>query len=191
MPRRSDASEPAVEDAPVSEAGGKGRATPTRREREAANHRPLIPSDRKEAARQARARTTQSRERARVGLAAGEERYLPAKDRGPQRRFVRDYVDARFSAGEVVIPLTVLFLFFSLTPIPAVTQWGIIVLWVLLGIAALDCVVLGFTVTRRVGAKFGEGNVERGLKWYAAMRALQFRRLRLPKPQVKRGQWPS
>ena len=30
-----------------------------------------------------------------------------------------------------------------------------------------------------------------GLRWYAAMRALQLRPLRLPKPQVKRGQFPN
>ncbi|MCU1443346.1 MAG: Membrane protein, partial [Cryobacterium sp.] len=29
------------------------------------------------------------------------------------------------------------------------------------------------------------------VRWYAAMRALQLRVMRLPKPQVKRGQFPS
>jgi hypothetical protein len=46
-------------------------------------------------------------------------------------------------------------------------------------------------VVRRVGAKFGASKVERGLRWYAAMRALQLRMIRLPKPQVKRGQYPK
>ena len=44
--------------------------------------------------------------------------------------------------------------------------------------------------TRKLAAKFGEDKVER-VRWYAAMRALQLRPLRLPKPQVKRGQYPS
>jgi len=37
--------------------------------------------------------------------------------------------------------------------------------------------------------KFGE--VERGTVWYGSMRSLQFRRLRLPKPLVKRGEYPA
>ena len=52
-------------------------------------------------------------------------------------------------------------------------------------------IVLGFLVTRKIGEKFGKSKVERGLKWYAAMRALQLRVMRLPKPQVKRGHYPS
>ena len=32
----------------------------------------------------------------REALANGDERYLPARDKGPVRRFVRDYVDSRF-----------------------------------------------------------------------------------------------
>jgi len=44
---------------------------------------------------------------------------------------------------------------------------------------------------RRIDAKFGEGSTERGLRWYAAMRSLQMRQLRLPKPQVKRREFPS
>ncbi|MDP4633398.1 MAG: DUF3043 domain-containing protein, partial [Pontimonas sp.] len=40
-------------------------------------------------------------------------------------------------------------------------------------------------------AKYGEEKVENGVRWYAAMRALQMRGLRLPKAQVKRGEKPS
>jgi hypothetical protein len=32
--------------------------------------------------------------------------------------------------------------------------------------------------------------VEKGLGWYGAMRIIQMRFMRLPKPQVKRGQHP-
>jgi hypothetical protein len=50
--------------------------------------------------------------------------------------------------------------------------------------------VLGFVIRKRLAQKFGADRIERGVKLYAAMRALQFRRLRLPKPQVRRGQYP-
>ena len=83
-----------------SVSGGKGRPTPTRKEREAANLRPLVGSDRRAAGKESRAKMAEAREKARIGMAAGEEKFLPARDKGPQRRFIRDYVDARFSVGD-------------------------------------------------------------------------------------------
>jgi hypothetical protein len=171
-------------------AAGKGRATPTRKEREALNKRPLVPGDRKEAARAARAKTAESREKARLGLAAGEERYLPARDRGVQKRFVRDFVDSRFNIGEFLIP--VMFLVIILTLFPAVVQvYAMLLLWVFFAIAVLDAIWLGMQVKRKLADKYGADYVERGVRWYAAMRAFQLRVLRLPKPQVKRGQRPA
>ena len=46
-------------------------------------------------------------------------------------------------------------------------------------------------VKRSAKAKFGDDKIEKGLGWYAAMRIVQMRFLRLPKPQVKRGQRPA
>ena len=169
---------------------GKGAPTPTRAEREAARKRPLVPNDRKEAARQARQQAAESRERARVGMAAGDERYLPMRDRGPQKKYVRDYVDARFSIGEVLIP--VMFLVIILTFIPGyeVQTIGIFALWGFFLVSVVDVVILGVVLRRKLAAKFGAEKVEK-VRWYAAMRALQLRPLRLPKPMVKRGQYPA
>jgi hypothetical protein len=72
---------------------GKGRATPTRAEREAAKRRPLV-ANTKEARAAAKADLQARRERARIGMENGEDKYLPTGVRGPQRRWVRDYVDA-------------------------------------------------------------------------------------------------
>lgn len=168
---------------------GKGHATPTRREREAANMRPLVSNDRKAANKDARAKMAQSREKARIGLANGDERYLPQRDRGPQRKFVRDYVDARFSAGEALIPL--MFIVILTTFVPALGTYSYLALWAFFLIAVIDSVILGTLVKKKLGAKFGEGAVQGGTRWYAAMRALQLRPMRLPKPQVKRWEWPS
>lgn len=169
---------------------GKGAPTPTRREQEAARKRPLVPEDRKEAARMARAKTAEAREKARVGMAAGDDRYLTARDRGPQRRYVRDYVDARFSIGEYLIPVMLLVIVLSFLP-GYFQVYGLLALWAFFAIAVIDCFVLGLLVRKRLREKFGESKVERGVRWYAAMRALQLRVMRLPKPQVKRGQFPS
>jgi hypothetical protein len=183
-----DTSETATPEPEVSGAS-KGHATPTRKEREAANKRPLVPNDRKEAARQSRAKQAEYREKARVGMASGDDRYLTVRDKGPQRRYVRDYVDARFSAGEVLIPVMLLVIIVSF--IPSVQAFGLIALWIFFLIAVIDAIVLGQMVTKKIRDKFGADKVERGLRWYAAMRAMQLRVIRLPKPQVKRGQYPS
>ncbi len=187
------ANQPVAETAEETAAriAGKGAPTPTRREQEAARKRPLVPDDRKEAARQARQKTAEARERARVGMAAGDDKYLTARDRGPQRRFVRDYVDARFNIGEFMIPVMLLVIVLTFFPQRDVQTYGIIALWAFFVIAVLDCFFLGYLVRKGLAAKFGTSKVEKGVRWYAAMRALQLRVIRLPKPQVKRGQYPS
>ena len=149
-----------------------------------------MPNDRKEAAKQARSKQAEARERARVGMALGEDKYLPARDRGPQKKFVRDYVDARFSIGEVLIPVMFAVIVLTLIPSAQIQYIGILALWAFFLVAVVDVVILGFVLTRKVKEKFGEDKAEK-VRWYAAMRALQLRPLRLPKPQVKRRQYPS
>jgi hypothetical protein len=75
-------------------------------------------------------------------------------------------------------------------PIELVTIIGFFAIWGFFLLAIIDCVILGFTLNRKLAAKFGEGRVEK-VRWYAAMRALQLRPMRLPKPQVKRGEFPA
>ena len=169
---------------------GKGQATPSRRQQEALNRRPLVPDDRKLAAKQARSKAAEARERARVGMAAGNEKYLPVRDRGVQKRFVRDFVDARFNVGEFMIPVMFLVILLSVFPDASVQTYGFLALWAFVIVSVVDCVILGFLVTRRLKVKFGVEKADR-VRWYAAMRALQLRVLRLPKPQVKRGRYPA
>lgn len=174
--------------APEPTPAGKGHRTPTRKEREAAQRRPLVQKDRKLAAQQSRQAQTAEREKARVGMARGDERYLPMRDKGPQKRFVRDFVDARFSVGEILMPVLVLVILTWL--VPQIADYAFLGFWVVVLFVVADTVVLGFQVTRRLAAKFGKDKVER-VRWYAAMRAIQMRFLRLPKPQVKRGEYPA
>lgn len=181
--------EPTPEVEPESTPAKKGHATPTRKEQEAARRRPLVPKDRRLAARQNRATMNVEREKARVGMAAGEERYLPIRDKGPQKRYTRDYVDARFSAGEILMPVLVLVILTWF--VPAIADYAFLAFWAVFLFVVIDCVLLGFQVRKKLAAKYGAGKVERGLRWYAAMRAIQMRFLRLPKPQVKRGEYPA
>ena len=184
-----------TEEAPAPEIAndpslGKGRPTPTRREKEAARKRPLVSNDRAEARRQARASLQADRERARIGMANGEEKYLPVRDRGAQKRYVRDYIDARYSVGEILIPLMLGVIVLTFFPSVAVQTFGLFVIWGFAALAVIDGFVVGLIIKRKLAAKFGEDKVERGVRWYAAMRSLQLRVMRMPKPQVKRRAYP-
>lgn len=185
-----NAADPDEQGADGSAPVGKGRPTPSRKQAEAANARPIVGSKDKSVVKEQRRQQASQRERARIGMMEGDERYLGPRDRGPQRRFVRDYVDARWSIGELLIPMMLVVL--VMTFIPGIMQViSLIVIWAFVGLAIIDAVLLGVRLKRLLGQKFGEDRVQSGFRWYAAMRAFQFRPLRVPKPQVKRGQRPS
>lgn len=171
-------------------AAGKGRPTPTRAEREAANRRPLVP-DTKEERKRAKAQLRERQDRARVGMANGEERYLPQRDRGPQRRWVRDYTDAGWHLGEAVMPALILVLVITMFLPYDFQFYGMLGLWVFVLFVIGDMIILAQLVKRKAGAKFGQDRLEKRLGWYAAMRSVQMRFMRLPKPQVRRGQFPE
>ena len=166
---------------------GKGHPTPRRKDREAELKRPLVSNNRKEA----RARLTKERERARLGLANGEERFLPLRDKGPQKKWVRDYVDARWNFGEFLIPIMFAVSIATFLPSLAAQFIAIVVLWAFFLVTIIDAFIVGAGVRKGLRAKYGEDKVQNGVRWYAAMRALQMRGLRLPKAQVKRGEKPS
>ncbi|MET0736051.1 MAG: DUF3043 domain-containing protein [Microbacterium sp.] len=170
-------------------ASGKGRATPTRAEQEAARKRPLVP-DTKEAKARAKADLAVQREKARVGMAAGDDKYLTARDKGPQRKWVRDYVDAGWHLGEAVMPAMVIVIVATFVPVLGIQYWAFVALWIFIFFVVGDMVLTSIKVKRAARAKWGE-KTEKGLGWYAAMRTIQMRFLRLPKPVVKRGQHPD
>jgi hypothetical protein len=181
--------EPAAEDATDDVTNsGKGRPTPTRAEQEAARKRPLVP-DTKEARQRQKADMATQRERARIGMAAGEDKYLPVRDKGPQRRFVRDYIDAGWHLGELIMPLMILVIVTMVVQITEIQLISMLILWIFVLLVIIDMVVTSLRVKRAAGRKFGSKR-ERGLGWYGAMRTIQMRWMRLPKPQVKRGQYP-
>ena len=176
----------------IDPAAGKGRPTPSRKEAEAANQRPLVAGRGDKAATKAqRDRQREARERARVGMMQGDERFLTPRDKGPQRRYVRDFVDARTTIGEFLIPMMGIVLVLTFIPDRTVQVLSVFVIWGFLVIAVLDAVFLGMQLKKRLTNKFGEENVQPGYRWYAAMRGMQMRVLRMPKPMVKRGKFPA
>ncbi|MEY2673497.1 MAG: hypothetical protein RLZZ514_62 [Actinomycetota bacterium] len=176
----SDSSQPTA-------SNGKGRPTPSRKEREAARKKPLIGDRSKEAKKAARAQLAAKRAEAREGMLNGEERYLTARDRGPQKKLARDMVDSRFTVGELLLPVVFVAVILNTVNNDLVNLAAILIMWSIMGGMIVDAILLSRRVTKRLTAKYGEANLERGLKMYVALRSMQMRPMRLPKPQVKRG----
>jgi hypothetical protein len=169
--------------------GAKNRPTPKRRDQEAANQRPVVVTDRKAAAKADRERRRQAAATQRAAMMTGDEANLPVRDKGPERRYVRDYIDARFSIGEIMLPVMLLVLLLSFVR----TTWALttvfVVVYGLLAVAVLDAFVMRRRLKRQLVAKFGQ--MPSGLAMYSVMRAFQIRRTRMPRPLVKRGEWPT
>lgn len=171
---------------------GKGRPTPARKQQEMLRKKPAVGNKSPEAKKLAKETLRAERNKAREGLANGDERYLTSRDRGPQRKLVRDVVDARFTIGELVLPMLFVVIIISSfrTNDPQLDlsiQLGtLLLMWGLFAAIAVDGFFIGKKAQKIVDKKFGD-RAEKGLRWYAAMRSIQMRGMRLPKPQVKRG----
>lgn len=189
--RRSTDAAAATPAAPDTNAG-KGRPTPSRKEAEQARKQQLKApkGNSKEARRARRERDLADRERARAAMLAGDERYMPARDRGPARRMARDIVDGRFTIAEFFIVIAILVLVMGFIPNPTVQWWVSIGFFAITAAIVVDTAVLLVTVSMRAKREFPEKRDRKGLLLYAAMRALQLRRLRLPPPRVRRGGAP-
>lgn len=191
-------SEPPQSPEPESQSvrpGSKGRPTRTRKEAEAARRRPLVVDDRKEARRRDRERAGRERQESQQALMSGDEKKMPHQHRGPERSYVRDVVDSRWNIAELFFPIALIFMVISLfLPLimpeltTSLSAGMIIVLWGGIAVCVIDSLFLRKRIRRLVTERFGE--VPRGLVGYGIMRAIQIRRFRLPRAQIKHGQAP-
>jgi Flp pilus assembly protein TadB len=178
-----------TESTPPPTDAGKGRPTPKRKVSEAANKRPLVAPTTKKASRvQAKAQ----RDIEYRAMQTGDERNMPAKDRGPVRRYIRDSVDSRWNLGEFFLPMAVIFLViqFALAK-TGLAVFAILALYVYIIASVFDAWLMWRGMKKRLVAKFGIEQLPRGAAMYAVLRAFQIRPSRMPKPQVKHGQRPA
>lgn len=172
----------------AEKATGKGRPTPKRRDAERRNRRPMTaPRTRKEAYRQVRERQAGARQKARDGMARGDDRYLPKRDQGPLRALARDYVDSRRTFGEFFMYLTLLVLVGATVAPLAIKTYLYVFGWpVMLVLILSESIYLGNRVKRLARERF-PGEDPRGLGLYTATRSMQIRRLRMPQARLKPG----
>ena len=183
--RKSEESAPADEPTTV---GGKGRPTPTRKEAEAAARaRAKVPRTRREqmaAQRSARGETSQ---KMREAMKTGDERYFLARDKGPERRFIRDYVDSRFSFVELMIPILIVTMVLGYSGSRQLATIGNTLLFGMLLLVVIDLVLLRRRLRKQLAVRFPDEPLK-GTTYYAVTRSLQMKFMRMPKAKVKIGQ---
>ncbi len=171
-------------------AGGKGRPTPKRKEKERRRTGPVAPPPltRKEAARRQKDKTKQARQRVRQGALAGDERFLPKRDAGPVRKLVRDVVDGRRNAGVLLLPVALLLVLVQLTRNEFLMSVAITLWLAALLAVALDVVVLVTTLRRRISREFPDEGRTRGHVAYGLLRSTVIRRWRMPAAAARPGE---
>ncbi|MFT3715507.1 MAG: DUF3043 domain-containing protein [Gordonia sp. (in: high G+C Gram-positive bacteria)] len=182
---------------------GKGRPTPKRREAQNRKRGPVAPPPMtraeararrkeqkqtltKDERKELRAQRNQQRSEQREKMLAGDDKYLPARDRGPVRAYARDIVDSRRNLAGLFMPVAILVLAAAMVPKLAVYMNLALMLFIVLML--LDATYLGRKVNKAVREKFPD-TTDTGFRLglYAAIRSMQLRMMRAPKPRVRPG----
>ncbi len=170
---------------------GKGRPTPRRREAQKRRTGPVAPppKTRREAYKRMREQGSDRRATQREAAKSGDERYLIPRDRGPERKLVRDIVDSRRNAGGLFLFAAAVYFVGLVIPSTQVKA-AITSLWLtVLILLVVDSTVLGLKIRRLVGRRFPDTTQRMGgLIFYGASRATMIRRWRAPRPAVAVGE---
>ena len=169
--------------------GGKGRATPSRKEAEAARRgRPAARSgDPKEAKARAREERREKSQSYRDAMMSGDVSRLPPRERAPERVIARDVVDARRNFGPVFLFLLLVNFASSIVPSVGVRIVATYLLMLALVLFVLDSVLLTRTVSAAVQERHPGTAVK--VKVYAIQRALLPGRFRMPRPRRPVAGW--
>ena len=167
----------------------KGRPTPKRKDAQAAaRERARMSLDEKAARKVLRERRMDQTRKMRDALKGGDERYLPARDQGPVKKFIRDYVDSRLCIAEFLLPALVVTMF--LTYNPSTQALGTSVQMIVVLLTLVDTAWLIIRLRRAVSREFPDESL-RGVTSYALLRVMQVRFWRQPKAKVGLGGKPK
>jgi len=145
------------------------------------------PLTRRERARREKERRSRLRDQQTAALdGKGDLANLPARDQGPARAMVRDFVDRRRSMAEYMLPLLLVILVLSFVRSDAVVSL-VFALWTTTIVAtALDEFFLVFKLKRELKQRFDDDKTK-GAVMYGVLRSTQLRRTRRPRPVIERG----
>jgi hypothetical protein len=165
-----------LESAPT---GKKDRPTPTRKEAEAARRQRMSRTLSKKQSRAAASRQSRSQ----------RMRAISAREAAPEKVLMRDYIDARLSLGEFLLPSVVVILAVTLLGSywPSVTLIATLAMYLFI----IGVFVDGYLMWRgfkKVLAKRLPKASPKGLLLYGMTRSTQIRRFRSPAPRIKRGE---
>ena len=198
LPGRRDRAETTAETSAAADAAasgqlngtsGKGRPTPKRNEAQGRRPGPPPPppTTRKEAYKRMRAQQASRRAETRQGMARGDDSYLPARDRGPVRKLVRDIVDSRRNIGSFFLAIAGVALIGTIVPSLVVRTYASYLLFGFFILLIIDSVVLTRKIKAKVAERFPETTKTKGIVWYGISRSTMIRRWRFPKPDVALG----
>ena len=182
---------------PAAEAA-KGRPTPKRSEAERGRRQGITgtPPGRSSGrggsasggAGRATSKATSKEDRLRrnEAMRRGEEWALPARDRGPVKALVRDYVDSRRRISEYYMYVMLILVVLLFIRVPSVQRLAEPVVLLLIVFVIVDAWLLRMSLKRLIAQRL-PGESTRGVTLYAVFRALQIRRFRVPPPRITPG----
>jgi hypothetical protein len=166
----------------------KGRPTPKRKDAQASTKvASLAPASSKAEKKRAKDAARVARLNHRAAYLRGDESALPLRDRGPEKKFVRNYIDSRRSIGEYFLPIIGFVLILSLIPVSVFAVAGIAIMYSVLLVSVFDGIFLSRKIKSEVAKRFPDKSTK-GLGLYGWLRSTQMRRMRAPKPQIKPGE---
>lgn len=185
--KKTNSEEVVSEDTPRD--GKKNRPTPKRKEAQKKNLRPLVADSKKERRARSRKERQVALQRQRDALdGRGDQRYLPLRDRGPVRKYARDFLDARWTVSEFLLPLMLLAMIpaFIFDQNSLYAYIPVVSIYVLLVIGLIEIFIITKLIRRNLSERYSKEEM-RGLGMYVMGRILSPRRFRSPVPAVKRG----
>jgi hypothetical protein len=123
------------------------------------------------------------------GMKQGDDRYLTARDRGPERALARDVVDSRRTVGTFFFVGALFVLLFSGSAMPEPVRLVGNIAWGVLAAAVITDSWLLCRRTKKLLRERYPDSTERlgSLYFYVIMRSLTFRKLRVPQPRRNFG----